>query len=178
MSLISNAKRDLYRLRTEYEVGTFMAILANRGFHALFFYRIANSLNRRRIPFLPLLLTRIVQIMYSIDIDYKAQIEGGIVILHGVGIVIGQGAIIKPNCTIYHGVTLGRKKQGAKIPPGDGYPIIHENCLLGAGAKLIGPVEIGCNCIIGPNCVIMNSLEPYTVVKIDHSVNTNKFSAI
>lgn len=170
MSVIKDIKLDLRRLKTEFEVGTLMALLANRGIHALINYRISHYLSTIKIPLLPLILTRIIQILYAIDIDFKAKLEGGIVIIHGVGTVIGHGAIVKANTTIYHGVTLGRKKQGAKIPANDGFPVVERNCVLGAGAKIIGPVNIGENCIVGPNCVIMDSLPADTLVKIPSSV--------
>lgn len=64
----------------------------NRGIHALVNYRIANFLYKRKVLFLPLVLTRIVHIVYAIDIDYKAEIEGGIIIIHGVGFGIGGRA--------------------------------------------------------------------------------------
>lgn len=170
MSVIKDIKLDLFRLRTEFGASNLMALLANRGVHALINYRISHYLYTKRIPLLPLLLTRVIQILYAIDIDFKAELEGGIVIIHGVGVVIGHGAIIKANTTIYHEVTLGRKKQGIKIPPDDGFPVIQRNCVLGAGAKIIGPVEIGENCIVGPNCVVMDSIPANTLIKIQASV--------
>ena len=166
MNVIKDIKLDLYRLRTEFGAGNAMALLANRGVHALINYRISHYLYTKKIPLLPLLLTRVIQILYAIDIDYKAILEGGIVIIHGVGVVIGQGAIVRSNTTIYHGVTLGRKKQGLKIPPDDGFPIIQRNCVLGAGAKIIGPVRVGENCIIGPNCVVTDSIPSNTIIKL------------
>lgn len=169
MSVIKDIKFDLFRLRTEFEVGNFMALLANRGIHALVNYRLAHFLFTKRVPFLPLVLTRIIQILYGIDIDYKATLQGGIVIIHGIGIVIGQGAIVKSNTTIYHGVTLGRKGQSAKIPSWDGYPVIFNNCVLGAGAKIIGPVEIGENSIVGPNCVVTESFPGNCIIKVPSS---------
>ncbi|MEN0052427.1 MAG: DapH/DapD/GlmU-related protein [Mucilaginibacter sp.] len=162
MNVIKDIKLDLYRLRTEFGAGNVMALLANRGVHALINYRISHYLYTKKIPLLPLLLTRVVQIFYAIDIDYKAIL----VIIHGIGVVIGQGAIVRSNTTIYHGVTLGRKKQGLKIPPDDGFPIIQHNCVLGAGAKIIGPVRVGENCVIGPNCVVTDSIPPNTIIKL------------
>jgi len=169
MSVLKDIKLDLFRLRTEFEVGNMMALLANRGIHALICYRISHFLFSKRIPLLPLILTRFIQILYSIDIDYKAKLEGGIVIIHGVGIVIGHGAIVKSHTTIYHGVTLGRKRQGMKISHGDGFPVILKNCVLGAGAKIIGSVQIGENSIVGPNCVVTESLPDNCIVKMPSS---------
>jgi len=170
MSVIKDIKLDLFRLRTEFGVSNLMALLANRGIHALINYRLSHYLFIKGIPILPLILTRIIQIIYAIDIDYKADLEGGIVIIHGVGIVIGHGAIVKSNTTIYHEVTLGRKKQGAKIPHDDGFPTIECNCVLGAGAKIVGPIKIGENSIVGPNCVVMESIPADTLIKIQTSV--------
>ncbi len=150
-------------------MGAFTAVFFNRGFHALLFYRFSHALSRKHIPVIPLVLTRVIQILYAIDIDIKADLEGGQVIVHGVGVVIGGGVIIKSNCTIYHGVTLGRKKQGYLIPEGDGYPTILSNCVLGAGVKVIGPVIIGENCIVGPNCVITQSVLSNRIIKINEA---------
>jgi serine O-acetyltransferase len=166
MSTIQAVKLDLKRLKAEYGISIFMAILSNKGFHALLFYRMSNWVYKKNLPLIPLVLTRIVQIMYAIDIDYKAQIEGGLVILHGVGLVIGQGVVLKSNCTIYHGVTLGRRRQGINIPTDDGYPFINHNCLIGAGAVIIGPIQVGPNSIIGPNCVITESIPADAIVKM------------
>ena len=167
MGIITDSRKDLLRLKYEYGVNPVLAVLTNRGFHALFFYRIANFLNIKRIPLLPLILTRIVQIFYAIDIDYRAKIEGGIVIIHGMCTVIGLGCIVKSGTTIYHGVTLGRKKQGLLVPADDGFPTIENDCLLGAGAKILGPVIIGANSVIGPNCVVMEDLPPNYIVKFN-----------
>lgn len=167
MGLIKDSKQDLKRLKYEYGVNPVLAILTNRGFHALLFYRISYFLNSKRIPLVPLILTRVVQIMYAIDIDYRAKIEGGIVIIHGICTVIGLGSIVKSGTTIYHGVTLGRKKQGLIVSYDDGFPIVENNCLLGAGAKILGPITIGANSVIGPNCVVMENVPENFVIKFN-----------
>lgn len=74
-------------------------VISNRGFHALFIYRISNFLWKKKIQLIPLLLTRIIQILYSIDIDYRCKIEGGVTIVHGVGLVIGKGTVIKKDAS-------------------------------------------------------------------------------
>lgn len=166
MRFIRDSGLDLERLRKEYRLHKAAAFFANRGYHSLLIYRLANTLYKAGIPALPFFMTRLVQILYSIDIDYRADISGGIVIIHGVGIVIGQGAVIRTGATIYHGVTLGRKKQGFVIPSDDGFPTIESNCTLGAGAKILGPVLIGTNCIIGPNCVVTEDVPEDHTVKL------------
>lgn len=69
--------QDLKILKQKYNISYIMSILSNRGFHALLFYRISHFLYKIKVPILPLLFTRIIQIIYSIDIDYRAKIEGG-----------------------------------------------------------------------------------------------------
>jgi len=129
--------------------------LTNRGFHALLFYRIANKLSRIKVPLLPLILTRIIQIIYSIDIDYRATIKGGCTIVHGVGLVIGKGAIIGKNAKLYHGVTLGISHSQSKS---DGFPLIGDNVIIGSGAKLLGKIKIGDNVKIGANSVVTHDV--------------------
>lgn len=160
---------DLKELKVQYEMNPVLAIIANRGFHALFFYRLSNWLYRIKIPLLPLIFTRIIQILYAIDIDYKASIEGGVIIVHGIGLIIGEGVAIASGTVLYHGVTLGRKTQGKYTPEGDGFPIIGSNCVIGAGAKLLGAISIGSGSIVGANCVLTASLEEASIVKIDSS---------
>ena len=78
-----------------------ISIFFNRGFHALLFYRFAHKFYNWKVPVLPLIFTRIIQITYAIDIDYKASLDGGIVIVHGVGLVIGSGAKISSNVVLF-----------------------------------------------------------------------------
>ena len=174
MRFFKQLNEDLRRLKEEYEVHPVMAVLTNRGFHALLLYRMANALYRRRIPLLPLIFSRLVQIFYAIDIDYRATISGGVIIIHGMGTAIGAGAIVKHGVTIYHDVTLGRKLQGARVPPGDGFPTIEENCVLGAGCRILGKTRIGSNCIIGCNTVVTFDVESNSVVKLGAMVIKQK----
>lgn len=163
---LRDTSRDIRALKLQYQMNPFLAVFANRGFHALFVYRLCNWLSSMHIPLLPLLLTRIIQILYGIDIDYKAQIKGGVIIIHGVGLVVGEGVTIESGTILYHGVTLGRKTQGKYVPKGDGFPIIGENCVIGAGAKLLGPIKIGDGSLIGANCVVTDSLNANTLIKL------------
>ena len=135
---------------------TLLAALSNRGFHALLTYRIAHRLWKYKIPLLPQILTRIIQILYAIDIDYRAQISGGVLIIHGVGLVIGAGARVSPGTTLYHGVTLGVTHSKDK----PGFPELGRNVLVGAGAKLLGGIKIGDDAIVGANAVVLSDVPP------------------
>lgn len=72
-----NSLRDLKILKQKYNISYLMSVMSNRGFHALLFYRISHFLYNYKIPLLPLIFTRIIQIIYGIDIDYRAKLEGG-----------------------------------------------------------------------------------------------------
>jgi len=131
------------------------ALLLNRGCHALLIYRISNQIYKLNVPLFPDVLTRLIQIFYSIDIDYRSTIAGGLLIVHGVGVVIGRGVIIGQNVKIYHGVTLGINDSGN----GEGdFPTIADNVLIGAGACVLGGVHVGTASRIGANSVLIKDL--------------------
>ncbi|MCW3805817.1 serine O-acetyltransferase [Plebeiibacterium marinum] len=160
--MLKEINEDLTILKEKYKVSKLFSFFTNRGIHALIFYRVANKLFEFKIPLLPLLLTRIIQIVYSVDIDYRAKLEGGIVIIHGVGLVIGAGVVVKRHTIIYHQVTLGIK--GSSV--NDGFPIIEEGCVLGAGAKILGNVSCGQNSIVGANVVLTKDIDNNSIVKL------------
>jgi serine O-acetyltransferase len=136
------------------------AALTNRGFQALAAYRLARRLHLRRVPLLPMILTRIVQVLYGIDIDWRAHIEPGVVIRHGVGVVIGQGARVGSGSILYHGVTLGYTGDQAR----GGLPAVGRNVLIGAGAVILGSVKVGDGARIGANTVVLTDVPPDATV--------------
>jgi len=163
MKVFKESKKDLVILKEKYGLSFIMAIFSNRGWQSLFIYRLSHVLWKNKIPLIPMLLTRFIHIMYSIDIDYKCNIEGGVIIIHGVGLVIGKGAVVKKGTIIYHQVTLGEK--GTKT--NDGYPSIGEDVVLGSGAKLFGPIEVGSKSIVGANVVLTKSIGENLLIKVD-----------
>ena len=144
MSLLSDIAADLAVLE-----GPKSSRMMNRGFHALIGYRIARALALRKVPLIPMFLTRIVQILYGIDLDYMAQIAPGVRIFHGMGLVIGWGAIIGSGCTFYHGVTIGQSDVVQLV-----LPTLGKNVWVFAGAKVLGPITIGDGARIGANAVV------------------------
>lgn len=147
-----------------------LVFISNRGFHALLIYRISHFLWKKKIPLIPLLFTRIIQILYAIDIDYRARIEGGCMIVHGVGLVIGSKVIIKKGCKLYHEVTLGI----AETDENDGLPILEENVIIGAGAKVLGKIRIGKNAKIGANSVVIRDVPENHIAVGIPAKNINK----
>jgi serine O-acetyltransferase len=81
--------------------------------------------------------------------------------VHGIGLVIGSGASVATGCLLYHGVTLGIKGSAR----GDGFPAISRDCVLGAGCKILGKIVVGEECVIGPNVVLLESVEAGSIVK-------------
>jgi len=162
--IFQKSYQDLKILKQKYNISYITSVLSNRGFHALLFYRISHFLYKVKIPILPLIFTRIIQIIYCIDIDYRAKIEGGVIIIHGSGTVIGSGAIIKSGTIIYHQVTIGIKGSQNN----DGFATIEENCILGAGAKILGKLTIGANSIIGANVVITKDIPKNSIVTTEN----------
>ena len=140
-----------------------LVIFFSAGFHALLMYRISNYLWNYRMKFIALILHYLSRVVYSIDIHPAAQLSGGIVIDHGIGVVIGSTAKVGSGTIIYHGVTLGARY----ILEGKRHPDIGRNVVLGAGAKILGPVLIGDNVKVGANSVVLNDVkEGRTVVGV------------
>jgi len=140
-------------------------LMTNRGLQSILLYRLSHVLWMRRVPILPLLLTRAAQILYGIDISYQAELGPGIVIVHGVGLVIGSQTKIEGDCCLYQGVTLGdRGSEWVGSNRADGHPIVETGVMFGAGSKVLGPIRIGCNSIIGANAVVTHDVPPNSIV--------------
>ncbi len=160
--IFHDLRADLEFITRRFKKSRWRTIAASRGFHALVCYRTAHWLWKNHVPLLPLLLTRLINILYAIDIDCRSQIDAGIAIIHGIGTVIGGGAVIGRGTLIYHGVTLGVKGSRHR----DGFPKIGANCILGAGAKIFGDLTVGAGSVIGANVVLTESVPPASVVKL------------
>lgn len=129
-------------------------ILLYPGFHVLVYHRLAHWLYGHRRFFLARLVSQRGRHKTGIEIHPGATIGEGLFIDHGMGIVIGETAVIGNNCTIYHQVTLG----GTGKDVGKRHPTIGDNVLIGTGAKVLGPVEIGSNTRIAAGSVVLTSL--------------------
>ena len=126
-------------------------IILYPGLHAIFFHRIANKLYNLNLRFIPRLISQITRHITGIEIHPGAKIGKRLFIDHGMGIVVGETACIGDNCTIYHGVTLG----GTGKDKGKRHPTIGNNVIIGAGAKILGPIHIADNVKIGAGAVVV-----------------------
>ena len=112
----------------------------------------AHALHGIKFCFLARALSQFGKFITGIEIHPGATIGGGLFIDHGSGVVIGETAVIGNNCTLYHGVTLGGtgKEKGVRR-----HPVIGDNVLVGAGAKILGAIRVGNNSLIGANAVLL-----------------------
>ena len=122
--------------------------------HALIAYRISHYLYINKLFFLARLISQISRFFTGIEIHPGAKIGRGLVIDHGMGVVIGETAEIGGNVLLYHGVTLG----GTGKDKGKRHPTVGNNVVIGAGAKVLGPIYIGSNSKIGANSVVLNNV--------------------
>lgn len=120
------------------------------GPRAIFFHRIAHFFYSLRCYFFARLISEFSRFISGIEIHPGAQIGKRLVIDHGMGLVIGETAEVGDDCILFHGVTLG----GAKFEPIKRHPTLGNKVLVGAGAKILGPIRIGNNVKIGANSVV------------------------
>ena len=135
-------------------------LLTYSGLHALIFYRIAYALKIARVPFFPRWISQLGKFFTGIEIHPGARIGRELFIDHGMGIVIGETAIIGDNVTLYQGVTLG----GTGKEKGKRHPTVGNNVVIGAGAKVLGNIAIGDNSYIGANAVVIKDVPANSTV--------------
>jgi len=130
------------------------------GVHAIIAHRIAHFLWRLKIPFFPRAVSQLTRLLTGIEIHPGATIGRGLFIDHGMGVVIGETTIIGKNVTLFQGVTLG----GTGKETGKRHPTLEDNIVVGAGAKVLGNINIGPNSYIGANAVVIKNVPPNTTV--------------
>ena len=144
------------------------------GFHAIFWHRIASILWGIGLRLIARIISNILRTLTGIEIDPAARIKEGFFIDHGMGVVIGETSEIGKNVTIYQGVTLG----GVSANAGKRHPTIGDNVIVGAGSKILGPLNIGSNTKIGANSVVIDDIpENSTVVGVPGKVVGKSFSS-
>ena len=129
-------------------------LLLYSGVHAIIAHRIANGLYKKKHYFAARAVSQTSKMLTGIEIHPGATIGKGLVIDHGTGVVIGETAEIGDNCTIYQGVTLG----GTGKDVGKRHPTLGNNVMVGAGAKILGPLHIGDNTKIAANAVVLDEM--------------------
>lgn len=140
--------------------GRLEVIFTYPGVHAVIWHRVANRLWRRGWRSSGRFLSWFARFLTNIDIHPGATIGSRFFIDHGAGVVIGETAVVGDDVTLYHGVTLG----GVSWSPGKRHPTLRNNIMVGAGAKILGPIEIGDGARIGANSVVTEDVPPGATV--------------
>lgn len=138
----------------------FEVILLYSGLHAIVLYRVAHFLFEAKVPFIPRFLSQVGRFLTGIEIHPAAQIGEGFFIDHGMGVVVGETTIIGNNVIVFQGVTLG----GTGKEKGKRHPTIGSDVVIGAGAKVLGNIEIGDNSYIGANAVVVKDVPQNSTV--------------
>ncbi len=154
MSLIYDVRSVLERdpaARNPFEV-----FLLYPGIHAVLWHRPAHFFYKIHLKFIARLISQISRFFTGIEIHPGATIGKGLLIDHGMGVVIGETAVIGDDCTIYQGVTLG----GTGKESGKRHPTLGNNVMVGSGAKVLGPFTVGDNSKIAAGAVVLTAVPP------------------
>ena len=152
-------------------------ILTYPGVKAVFFHFIAHKLWELKIYLIARIISQFSRFLTGIEIHPAAKIGKNLFIDHGMGVVIGETSEISDNVTIYHGVTLGgispaeNSKEQVNVKR---HPTIKENCIIGSGAQILGPVVLEKNARIGANTVILKNVPENGTMVGNPARNINK----
>lgn len=176
MGFINSIKLDIAAVsERDPAARNLLEILINYpGFHAIFWHRISSILWKIGLKLVARLISNILRTLTGIEIHPGAKIGNGFFIDHGMGVVIGETSELGDNVTIYQGVTLG----GVSTNKGKRHPTIGNNVIIGAGSKILGPLNIGKNTKIGANSVVIDDIpDNSTVVGVPGRVVGKSFSS-
>lgn len=162
MGLLDSIKADIQaaRLRDPAAINDLEVVLTYPGFHARQIHRLAHALHHNDLEVPARLLSNFARFFTGIEIHPGAEIGEGFFIDHGMGVVIGETAIIGDNVHMFQGVTLG----GTSTRRAKRHPTLKDNVVVGAGAKVIGDVTIGENAKIGAGSVVVTNVPPNATV--------------
>ncbi len=139
------------------------SLLFENGYQAVVLYRMASWFKRRRVPFFGPLLARLSLFLNGVDVSPGAEIGPGLMIVHGVGLVIGDNTRIGADAMLLHQVTIGASRYERR----DQMPRLGDNVFVAAGARLIGHIEIGDNVFVGANAVVTQDVPSDSRVLVD-----------
>jgi len=135
-------------------------LLCYPGLHALGWHRAAHVLWRAHVPVLPRLVSHLGRFFTGIEIHPGATIGRRVFIDHGMGVVIGETAVVGDDCLIYQGVTLG----GTSLDPGKRHPTLEDHVVVGSGAKVLGNITLGAYTRVGSGSVVIKSSPPHSTI--------------
>lgn len=154
------------------------ALLCSSGLHAIIMYRLCHALWKRNFKLTARVVSQMTRFLTGVEIHPGARIGKGFFIDHGMGVVIGETTEIGNNVTLYHGVTLGGSTVFSKSGKNTNkrHPTLGNDVIVGAGAQILGPINIGDNVKVGANAVVLKDVEAkQTVVGVPaHAVEKSK----
>ena len=130
------------------------------GLHALWFHRAAHALWRLKLVLLPRFVAHAARFLTNVEIHPGARVGRRVFIDHGAGVVIGETAEIGDECVLYQGSTLG----GVSLEHGKRHPTLEDHVVVGAGARVLGPIRVGRGARIGANSVVVRDVPPGATV--------------
>ncbi|MEA2481647.1 MAG: serine O-acetyltransferase [Thermoleophilaceae bacterium] len=142
------------------DIGRAEILVTYGGVQALLGHRMAHAMHDLGIPVVPHVLAYASRAVTGVEIHPAAEIGRALFIDHGAGVVIGETAEIGDNVTLYQGVTLG----GTGFARGKRHPTVEDNVVVGSGAKLLGPIQIGRCSKVGANSVVIHDVPPNSTV--------------
>jgi serine O-acetyltransferase len=149
-----------YRERDPAARSSLEVLLCYPGLHAVMWHRLSHWLWRNHLYLLGRFSSHIARWLTGIEIHPAAKLGRRLVIDHGMGVVIGETAEIGDDCYLYHQVTLGV----ARTSGGKRHPTVGNNVIIGAGAKVLGPIHVGDNARVGANSVVLDNVPNDTSV--------------
>ncbi len=141
-------------------IGRAEILLTYGGVQALLAHRVAHALHEAGIPMVPHAVANASRVLTGVEIHPAARIGEALFIDHGAGVVIGETAEIGDNVTLYQGVTLG----GTGFARGKRHPTVEDDVVVGSGAKLLGPINVGEGSKVGANSVVIHDVPPRSTV--------------
>ena len=146
-------------------------LLLYPGVHAVIWHRVSHFFYKIKFKFIARLIMNASRRATGIEIHPAAKIGKNLFIDHGMGVVIGETAVVGDNCTIYQGVTLG----GTGKEHNKRHPTLKNNVVVGAGAKVLGNITVGNNVKIGANSVVLKDVaDDCTVVGVGRIINAQQ----
>ena len=160
--MLTTLRRDVQSVfdRDPAARSVFEVLLCYPGLWAVWGHRLSHWLWAHHLKLLARYVSQIMRFFTGIEIHPGAKIGRGLFIDHGMGVVIGETAELGEEVTLYHTVTLG----GTSLQKGKRHPTLGDRVTVGAGAKILGPIEIGCDSRIGANAVVVKSAPSNSVI--------------
>ena len=155
--LRADVEENLERAATPLRVVA--AVLTSRGVQVCLLHRLAHAAAKGGLVPVSVVLMRISQLLFGVDIHYRAVVGPGLVLRHPAGIVIGRDVVIGRRVRVFQHVTLGNRLSGGPDRP-DGMPVIGDDVHLFAGCVVLGPVHVGHGASVGANAVLLQDCPP------------------